>query len=90
MHKPTVCPSGKKLYVTEYQAEEALLDAHARVDFRHQTGPIGIYKCEDCGHFHLTSQGTINERLQKFLKSPHLGRERTAQQWIDKLKHKHS
>ncbi len=89
MAKISTCSSGKKLYLSEALAEEALLGAHVQFDFAQGTGPIAVYRCDDCGYFHLTSQGLINTKLKDFLASGDYKRLRQAAAWTSKLKHKY-
>jgi hypothetical protein len=79
------CPTGKRVYLTETLAEDALIDAHSRNNYA-GTGPINIYKCEDCGHFHFTSKGKMNEKLAQQIASGKIKREQEASQWISRLK----
>ena len=53
------------MYPTESIAEEALISAWITYQYTHGNGPIGVYLCEDCGSYHLTSKGTINNKLQE-------------------------
>jgi hypothetical protein len=79
------CRSGKKVYLSEALAEDALIDAHSRNDYAH-TGPVAVYRCDDCGYFHFTSKGTVNPKLAELLKSGKLNRAREASAWESKLK----
>jgi hypothetical protein len=88
MSKQSPCISTKKIYFTEVLAEEALIEARIQFDYPANRGPIAIYKCEDCGYFHLTSQGTINERLKTYLASGKIDKQKEANRWLDKLKHR--
>ena len=38
-----------------------------RFDYRQGHGPISVYQCDECGFFHLTSKGPMNETLKKSL-----------------------
>ncbi len=78
------CVSGKKSYLTYAMAEAALLDAHIVYDYGRTTGPIAVYQCEDCGQYHLTSTGIMNEKLAQYKKDGTLEKLRMARQWEGK------
>ena len=62
------CPTGKRVYQTEALAEDALIDAHSRTNYA-GTGPVAVYQCEECGYYHFTSKGKMNERLAQQIAS---------------------
>ena len=78
------CRTNKKVYQTVEIAEDALLEANIKFE----RGPIAIYKCEDCGYYHLTSQGQMNEKLAAFIAAGKLKQQKEANGWLDKLKRK--
>jgi hypothetical protein len=80
------CKSNKKVYLTTIIAEEALIGARTRFDYGKQTGPVGAYQCDECGYYHLTSQGAINPKLAEYLASGKFKIEKEAQQWEHKFK----
>jgi hypothetical protein len=80
------CPSGKRLFTTLTQAEDALLETHIVYEYKSGQGPVAVYKCEDCGYYHFTSRGPMNERLQQALQSGQLQVWQRAQKWNQKLK----
>jgi hypothetical protein len=82
------CITGKRIYQTQTMAEDALIEANIRFDYASGFGPVGVYKCDDCGLFHLTSQGPVNERLAKAKNEGTLDRQKVAEQWEQKLKKK--
>jgi len=82
------CPSKKKTYLTESLAEEALLEARSTYDYGKGSAPIAVYRCEDCGYFHLTSKGTLNAKLDKHLKEGKITLQKEANHWLAKLKKK--
>jgi hypothetical protein len=82
------CVSGKKAYSTQAIAEEVLIEAHTRYDYGRTTGPIAVYLCDDCGQYHLTSQGQMNERLEQYLKEGKIKRSKEANQWESKWRRK--
>jgi hypothetical protein len=74
----TACTTGKKRYLTEAMAEEALFQTF---DSRHGRGPVAVYLCRDCGDWHLTSQGKINAKLEERIKNGSLKRQQDAEWW---------
>jgi len=80
------CSSGKRAYTTETLANEALLQAHVLFNYRAGTGPVNYYKCEDCGAYHLTSQGLMNAQLTEALANGTIKKLKTAAEWNDKFK----
>jgi len=81
------CVSNKKVYPSKELAEEALIEAHSQFEFK-GGGPIAVYQCEDCGYFHLTSKGQMNQKLAELLKDGKIQRSREANQWLHKIKRK--
>jgi len=79
------CPTGKRVYLTEAMAEDALIDAHSRHQYA-GTGPIAVYQCEDCGYYHFTSRGEMNKKLAEQIASGKIKRQQEANQWMNKLK----
>ena len=82
------CPSGKRIYHSKQLAEDALLELWSKNDYKHG-GPINIYQCEDCGNFHMTSKGLVNNRLAQYLSDNRSRIDKEANRWLDKIKHKH-
>jgi hypothetical protein len=80
------CASQKRIYYTRQDAVMALLDARTRFDYAEGHGPIAIYQCEDCGHFHLTSKGVMDETLAAHLESGKIRRQKEADRWTNKIK----
>jgi hypothetical protein len=76
------------MYQSREQAEDALLEARAKFDHAPGRGPIAVYLCEDCGFYHLTSKGKVNERLAKDLEQGKIDLQKEANRWLDKLRHK--
>jgi hypothetical protein len=74
------------MYSTVEMAEDALIEARTRFDYRSNSGPIAVYQCEDCGQFHLTSQGKMNEKLAMHLAEGKIQLQKEANRWLDKLK----
>jgi hypothetical protein len=82
------CPSNKKMYPSLEIAEEALIEAHTRFEYGKGSGPIAIYQCDDCGQFHFTSQGTMNQKLKEYLASGKIKLLKEANQWMAKFKNR--
>lgn len=82
------CISGKRIYFTRQIAEDALIESWTRFNYTANNGPVAVYQCEECGHFHLTSRGPMNEKLSKALAEGGIGRQKEANRWLDKLKKK--
>jgi len=80
------CSSRKRTYDTAAQAEHALLELQGRSEFRAGDGPVGVYRCDICGGYHLTSKGSMNPTLASQLRDGSIQRQREVNRWIDKLK----
>jgi len=78
------CSSGKKQYPTPGLAEDALIEARIRHGSE-RSGPVGVYQCEDCGQWHLTSKGNLNPRLAAYIQSGQLKLQQEADRWKRKL-----
>lgn len=74
------------MYKSYEIAVNALIDARTRFDYERHGGPIAVYECEDCGYYHLTSQGKMNETLEKHLTNGKIQRQKEADHWLEKLK----
>ena len=82
------CPTHKKTYPTEAIAEGALIAAWVAYNYTQGNGPIGVYVCEDCGAYHLTSKGLINKKLEEYIASGKIRRDKDVNTWLDKIKRK--
>ncbi|MBX2963104.1 MAG: hypothetical protein KF687_11380 [Cyclobacteriaceae bacterium] len=82
----TTCSSGKRAYLNEAIAVEALIEAHIQFDYGKRSGPVAVYQCDECGQFHLTSTGTMNQKLQQYLADGTLEKLRRARAWSNKWK----
>jgi len=80
------CPTGKKAFASLEVAEDVLIETWSRFEFAPNQGPIAVYKCDDCGYYHLTSQGILNEKLKKKLEDGSIARQKEANRWLDKFK----
>ena len=80
----TTCSTHKKVYQTLETAEDALIEVYTNFN----RGPIAVYKCEDCGYYHLTSQGVMNEKLASHLATGKIKQQQEANEWASRLKKK--
>ncbi|MFK7952491.1 MAG: hypothetical protein AB8B73_06565 [Ekhidna sp.] len=80
------CVTGKTVYETAEIAEEALIQNHIRNNHRVGSGPINIYECRDCHHWHFTSQGNLNQQLENPEVIQRIKQERRVREWEFKLK----
>ena len=76
------------MYPTESIAEEALISAWIAYQYMRGDGPIGVYLCEDCGSYHLTSKGTMNNKLQEAISSGKIQRSKEINTWLGKIRRK--
>ena len=76
------------MYLTESIAEDALISAWITYQYTRGQGPIGVYLCEECGSYHLTSKGTINNKLQESITSGKIQRNKEVDAWLDKIRRK--
>lgn len=67
-------------------AEEALIGAHVNYNYPEGRGPVGVYQCETCGFYHLTSRGRVNETLAKYMKEGKIRRWSESEEWLRKLR----
>lgn len=82
------CETNKKAYSSETLAEDALISAWTTYEYKNNQGPVGVYRCDSCGAYHLTSKGEMNERLSRYLASGDMKRNAEANRWLDKFKRK--
>jgi hypothetical protein len=80
------CSTGKRLYATEQLAEDSLIAAHVHFEYKLGGGPKAVYKCDECGSYHLTSRGTMNARLSQLLADGTIQKQKEAGKWNDKFK----
>lgn len=74
------------MYPTQQVAEDVLIEARTRYDYAQGYGPVGVYKCDDCGEYHLTSQGPMNEKLATYLRDGKIDLQKEADRWMKKFK----
>ena len=77
------CPSGKRRFDSENEAVNALIEA--RIHFPHNKA-INVYNCSDCGLWHLTSQGVMNDRLKQELENGNIQKQIDSFLWGDKFR----
>lgn len=82
------CITGKRCYINLELAEEALVGAHIAYDYGKGGGPVNLYQCEDCGYYHFTSRGEMNERLKRMLHEGEIRRQKDANWWEERLRKK--
>lgn len=81
------CVSGKRMFLTEQLAEDVLLETYIRYNHSSsQQGAIAIYRCDDCGQYHLTSRGPMNAKLQAAIADDSIKRQQEANHWLNKFK----
>lgn len=80
------CVTAKKMYPSQEIAEDALIEARTQFEYKANQGPVGVYLCDDCNYYHLTSQGKMNERLAAQLKDGKINLQKEANQWLNKIK----
>jgi len=78
------CITGKRVYETLETAETALIDAYGKFN----RGPIAVYKCDDCGYYHFTSRGPMNEKLAAAIGSGKIKDQQRANDWMDSFNKK--
>lgn len=74
------------MYTSEDIAEEALIAAWITYDYPAGNGPMGVYLCEECGSYHLTSSGTMNKKLAEHIAAGKIQKSKDANSWLDKIK----
>jgi hypothetical protein len=75
------CSTKKKEYNNIDAAEIALIEA--RIRFEGNTA-VNVYACDECGTWHLTSQGETNPRLQEMIDSGTLEEEIKKYEWRER------
>jgi len=80
------CSTKKKVYLSAEIAEDVLIETWTRYDFNVGSGPVTVYRCDDCGYYHLTSKGVMNEKLARYIKEGKIKRQKEADNWLNKMK----
>ena len=71
------CITGKNEYYSESEVQEALIRSHIR--FEHAAK--NYYQCDDCGEYHLTSQGDFHPILSEPEIKSRIKSEQREQEW---------
>lgn len=82
----STCITKKNQYPTQELAEEVLIELWTKNDYHTGQAPIAVYRCEDCGSFHLTSKGEMNPVLAKNISDKQHSIRKEASRWLDKFK----
>lgn len=80
------CVSGKRAFENRQLAEEALIAARSNFVFRDDAGPVGVYQCDDCGAWHLTSKGPKSNLLNDPDIKDTIRKQQEAEYWRQKFK----
>jgi len=76
------CSTGKNGYYSETEVQEALIRSHIRFI----TTASNYYLCEECGEYHLTSQGGLHPLLSDPKVQKRIKREQQEQEWESRFK----
>lgn len=76
------CVTGKNGYYAEAEVQEALI--RSQINFIQ--GAINYYVCNECGEFHLTSQGERHPLLSDDEVQLRIKQERLSQDWEGRLR----
>ena len=76
------------MFLSESIAEEALISAWITYEYTHGNGPIGVYLCDECGSYHLTSRGPINKKLEASIASGKIQKSKEVNAWLNKIRRK--
>ena len=71
------CSTGKNGYYTEEEAQEALIRSHIRF----LKAANSYYLCDNCGEYHLTSQGGQHPLLKDPKVQERIKREQRTLEW---------
>jgi hypothetical protein len=82
------CKSGKRVFASHEEAIEALLAARTKFEYREGNGPVSVYRCDECGFYHLTSKGQMNDTLRQSLSNGSIDRQKEADKWEERLRKK--
>ena len=80
------CITHKKMYVTRESAEDALIEARIQFEYAPGSGPVAVYQCDDCGHYHLSSKGPMNEKLSQYITDGKIKLHKEANRWMGQIK----
>lgn len=76
------CSTGKNGYYSETEVQEALIRSH--IGFK--SAASNYYLCEECGEYHLTSQGGLHPLLNDPKVQERIKREQQEQEWKSRFK----
>jgi len=71
------CITGKNGYYSETEVQEALIRSHIRF----KSVASNYYLCEECGEYHLTSQGGLHPLLNDPKVQERIKQEQQEQEW---------
>ena len=77
------CSTGKNGYYTEEEVQEALIRSHIKFP----KPANSYYQCNECGEYHLTSQGTRHPLINDPKVKERINREQRTQDWEGRFKH---
>ena len=80
------CVTGKRCFESEELAVEALVQHHIINHYSEGQGPINVYHCPHCEHWHFTSKGERNEILNDPGTQARIKKERQSNYWERKLR----
>ncbi len=76
------CVTGKNGYYNEDEVQEALIRSHIRFP----RAAVNYYLCQDCGEYHLTSQGERHPILDDPQTRQRIQREQQEQDWLARFR----
>ena len=76
------CVTGKNGYYAEAEVQEALI--RSQINFIQ--GAINYYVCNECGEFHLTSQGERHPLLRDPKVQERIKQEQRTREWEGRLR----
>jgi hypothetical protein len=82
------CVSGKKIFASQLLAEDVLIELWVKNDYTPGSAPIAVYRCDDCGSYHLTSRPPMNARLAEMISSDKFKLQKQGYLWEKRLKGK--
>ena len=80
----STCVTRKRCYDTEADALDALVEHHIRFNHSGDSGPISVYRCEDCDMYHFTSKGQTHPFLHD--QKEYIRKQQAARDWEDRLR----
>ncbi len=81
------CVSGKRVFESYDIALEALIQHHIMNDYKKGEGPINVYECQDCGHWHFTSREPAHSLFEDDDTIKRISLARRANYWEKNLKY---